>query len=344
MIAPWLLYATLLAALFGAAALGIGRIAQLTRRPTRGVWLAAVSAAVLAPLVGNLIASPAAPDAGAGWALAATSRLSLDTALLMLWAAASLLMITRLLTTMLQLRRRRRHWREAAIDGTPVLLTAEVGPALIGLAHPRPVIPEWALCLEARDRALMLLHEAEHARASDPWLLAIGALSVTLMPWNPALWWLVRRLRLAVEIDCDARVLRSGADARAYASLLLAVGERMSRSPFAWATALAEPRSQLEQRILAMTSPRISRRPALAITGLSAAAALALLVACEAPLPDQAVPTASVVAAPRASAPVTVVGRQLHIGDSVSYRVMENGVPATSLRVVQGHAIEAQRP
>lgn len=119
MIAPWLLYATLLAALFGAAALGIGRIAQLTRRPTRGVWLAAVSAAVLAPLVGNLIASPAAPDAGAGWALAATSRLSLDTALLMLWAAASLLMITRLLTTMLQLRRRRRHWREAAIDGTP---------------------------------------------------------------------------------------------------------------------------------------------------------------------------------------------------------------------------------
>ena len=47
--------------------------------------------------------------------------------------------------------------------------------------------------------------EASHGR--DPLVLHAAALLALVTPWNLALWWLNRRLRLAVELDCDARVL-----------------------------------------------------------------------------------------------------------------------------------------
>ena len=63
------------------------------------------------------------------------------------------------------------------------------------------------------------------------------SLPVTLMPsclvctpWNVPLWWQFRRLRYAIEVDCDASVLRSGGDARQYGETLLAVGQRQATS------------------------------------------------------------------------------------------------------------------
>jgi bla regulator protein BlaR1 len=324
MIAPWLLYATMLGALLGGAALALTRLARAGRMPTRWVWFAALALAVVLPIVANFIAAPATQGSSiVKGSSRGVSAIPVDTLVLTTWAAASMLMIARLVAALVMLRRGRRTWREAAIDGTPVLLTESLGPALVGLARPRPAIPSWALRLEPHERALILLHEAEHARAGDPWLLASGAAAIAVMPWNPALWWLVRRLRLAIEIDCDARVLRSGADTRAYATLLLAVGERKSRSPFAWATALAEPRSFLERRILAMTTPAAARRSFLAIALPGAAAALAVIIACEAPLPDQVLPASSVAAAPPPGT-VTVAGQRVELteqprlGDTLS--------------------------
>ncbi len=337
MIAPWLLYATALGALLGCAALALERIADATRRPTRWVWSGAVALSVLLPVVANFLAAPAAPHAGPGGSLATRQAPSVDMVLLALWAAASLLVVARVVAAMVILRRRRRSWREAAIDGTPVLLTESVGPALIGLAHPRPLLPAWALALGAESRALILRHEAEHARARDPWLLALGMAGIAAMPWNPALWWLVRRLRLAVEIDCDARVLRAGADPRAYASLLLAVGERHARIPYGWATALAEPRSLLERRILAMTTPRTPRRPFLAIALPAAGAAIAVLVACEAPLPEQVVPVPSVAAAPAA-------GRLTLRSDGAQADTLRPTLRAGQVIVRDGRPMGAARP
>ncbi|HEV8125034.1 MAG TPA: hypothetical protein VGP80_12360, partial [Gemmatimonadales bacterium] len=115
--------------------------------------------------------------------------------------------------------------------------------------------------------------------------------ALVLMPWNPAIWWAMRRLRLAVEIDCDQRVLGRGVDARHYATLLLTVGNRMSRIPFAWATALGGSRSFLERRILAMTTPIRPRRHRGAIIAVSAGIGLIVAVACESPVPDPIAPT-----------------------------------------------------
>jgi hypothetical protein len=149
--------------------------------------------------------------------------------------------------------RMRRAWREKVIAGVPVLVSHDVGPAVIGLVHHGIVVPSWVEDLEGDAQRTVMTHEREHVRAGDPLLLWMGTFLVALSPWNPALWYALRRMRHAIEIDCDARVLRTRPDARAYCALLLDVGER-TLAGVAPIAALAEPSTLLERRIDAMTS------------------------------------------------------------------------------------------
>jgi hypothetical protein len=82
-------------------------------------------------------------------------------------------------------------------------------------------------------------------------VLTVATLLVALLPWNLPLMWMLRRLRFAMEVDCDARVVHKGADPNDYGLALLYVSERQSRSPFTALTAipLIERTSQLEKRI-----------------------------------------------------------------------------------------------
>jgi TonB family protein len=169
------------------------------------------------------------------------------------------------------------------VDGRSVLVADDVGPAVAGLWPPRIVIPGWALGLPERQRRLMLAHEEEHLQARDPWLLAGGAAALVLTPWNPVAWWLVGRLRLAVEMDCDARVLGRGHSTRDYGELMLQVGQHRAHLPLT-ATALGEPRSLLERRLRRIVAPQ-PRWRWLGATAASALAAAALVAACEAPRP-----------------------------------------------------------
>jgi hypothetical protein len=100
-------------------------------------------------------------------------------------------------------------------------------------------------------------------------LLAAAQVLTIALPWNVPLWWFARRLRMAIEIDCDARVLRSGVDPAHYGEVLLAVGQHRGHVP-ANAAALIEPVTQLERRIRIMLT-----RPTV-ISKHRAAAALAL--------------------------------------------------------------------
>jgi hypothetical protein len=142
----------------------------------------------------------------------------------------------------------------------------------------------------------VLRHESEHIRAGDPRLLLVAGLVLVAMPWNPALWWMMRRMRLAMEIDCDARVLR-GIDAiHAYGMLLLAVDERRGRN-LPLVASLTEQRAILERRILAMTASRPSY-PRLVSTALGLVACAAAIAVAQTPVPQGAAGVAGSGATP----------------------------------------------
>lgn len=293
----WMLYTSVIGLVLGVAAHAAESSARQVGGPTRWVWLGALLGSVLVPLVTMLGVSawlrPATPLPEAGLIVlpplvvggeAALGGYSPDAWLLAGWAAASLLLGAYVLLSLLRLLRLRRHWRRAEVGGVPVLLTANVGPAALGGSI---LLPEWALAVDERMRRLMLLHEEEHVRAHDPALLLAALLVVIALPWNVALWWQLQRLRLAIELDCDARVLRREPDAQLYGTLLLEVGRRIGGSRLV--VAFSEPRVFLERRIRAVVGVvEPSRRRALALA-LTASLLVVLAVCAGDPLRPVAV-------------------------------------------------------
>jgi beta-lactamase regulating signal transducer with metallopeptidase domain len=208
----------------------------------------------------------------------------LDKPLALLWVASTAALLIICGIAWLGLRRAARRWPTVEVDGAPVLVSERLGPAVFGFLRPRVVVPRWLLEAPGETRAIALRHEREHVAARDHVLLAVALLLMPLAPWNPALWWQLRRLRFAIEVDCDARVTRRGIDPIAYANVLLAVRRRHAATPFA-AVALTEPKSQLEKRIrvLMQSVPKI--RP-LAIALASSLATALLVAACAIAPPD----------------------------------------------------------
>ena len=160
------------------------------------------------------------------------------------------------------------------VDGVPVTLTDSLGPATAGLWRPRVLLPRWVLALPAERRRYVVRHEDEHRLTHDAALLAVASVLVALMPWNVALWWQLRRLRLAVEIDCDRRVVAALGDAVGYGALLLDVADASSRGP-RLQPALLGGSGMLERRLTALVS---RRRRGIVEWVLSPLAAVGLVV------------------------------------------------------------------
>jgi len=311
MLATWMLYCAAVGVLLSVGALALEHGLRSLGRPTRWVWAGAMALTLALPAAVRLlparrpapeaasVISPAPRTRGTPAPLAAKTQarrpapptLDLggwDPALRLAWGASSAAVLLGLATMAGVLAFRRRGWSATVVDGVPVLVSHDVGPAVVGLFRSRIVLPAWTLAADEEARRLVLEHEREHVRAGDPRLLAAAFLFAALTPWNPAAWWQLRRLRLALEVDCDARVLRRRADVRAYGSVLIEVGRRASRTRLA-AAAFAEPVSSLERRIRIMTAPRV-RRPLLHALTFGALAAALVAAACETPGPTQPSP------------------------------------------------------
>ena len=97
------------------------------------------------------------------------------------------------------------------------------------------------------------------------------------MPWNAPVWAMIRRVRLALEVDCDRRVVSAGdLDLRRYAELLISVGVR--RAVPAYGVGFSVGRPFLEERIDRMTLPVVKRRRvhgALLVCGVAGVVAAA---------------------------------------------------------------------
>jgi beta-lactamase regulating signal transducer with metallopeptidase domain len=314
-----LLYVTLVLALAAAMGWALEAVLRQLGRPSRWAWLvASVAALVLITRAAITISAEPATASYSRIALPAASKVAspewsplrgvrdaltmsaeavgsvvdavvraiparLTSFAVVLWVAASILALVMLVLVHLRLRRSRRQWAEAELFGTRVRIAPDVGPAVVGVVRPQIVVPHWLLGRSAGEQQLVLAHEREHLSARDHLLLGAGSLVVALVPWHPASWWMLSRLRLAIELDCDARVLRKGVPVRTYGTLLIDLADRCTGFRVG-ATALADEGSNLERRLLAMNTTK-TKRSYLRAGVLGSAAALMLLAACETKVP-----------------------------------------------------------
>jgi hypothetical protein len=130
------------------------------------------------------------------------------------------------------------------------------------------------------------------------------------------LWWSWRRLRLALEIDCDARVLRREATPKQYGQLLLLVSHHRSAAPrgqralMSLAAPLSPQASQLKQRIDAMTT-RPTKHKLTTIVAVTAGAVGAAVLIAAVPAPSRTlppVPTSAIAQSADVTVKVTKAG------------------------------------
>ena len=301
MIANWMLHVAAVSALLAVAAVAAERLLRLWRKEARVVWAVAMTASLAVPLISiaqalgwvpafDPVATIAPLSARAMPALlppvVVGARFSrLDLLLAAAWLIASVGLTIRFAVIGRTLARRRSTWRSAVIDGHRLLVSRDAGPAVVGFRKPAVVVPEWVLDFERPLRELILRHEQEHLEHQDP-RLVLGAVAIaTVAPWNPVLWFQLHRLRAAMELDCDLRVLRTHADARRYGSLLLAVAQRADRGELL-AAALTESQSLLARRIAAMRRPVSSFRVTQTVL-FGALAIVAGVIACDLQAPSE---------------------------------------------------------
>jgi beta-lactamase regulating signal transducer with metallopeptidase domain len=313
MIAAWMAYAFVIATLVSAAALIAERIMLLRRLPSRWVWVSALLLSIALPVIfAQQSASPTEPAARlvalaanevppiyarspitwvASDGAVATRRVTVDNSLLAGWAAMTALAIGIFAMGWLQLRRRLRSAVAGELNGVTVAITHDVGPAVVGVRRPRIVVPRWLLQQDAATQATALAHEQEHVRAHDIRVLGGALLIAVLLPWNLPVWWQLRRLRFAMEVDCDARVLRAGHSPSAYSTILLNVATQLVPLRAA-AAGLSESSSSLEKRIRIIHTP-LRRRWRLLAGFLAACSAALIAVAGAVAAPPALSPTAN---------------------------------------------------
>jgi beta-lactamase regulating signal transducer with metallopeptidase domain len=292
----WMLYVIMVTLLLSLGAYVAERAARLSRGRTRWIWLTAIVASLAIPTViasvsvelPNVMSATVAQKMVvlretttqalspvtwiAGSAAEPAGWRDFDGLLTNLWRAASVAMLLALVASGAYLFARKRRWHLDKVSGAQVYVTEGVGPAVVGLLRPRIVVPRWVTMALPKHQAAVVAHEQSHLDARDPQLFTLALALLVFMPWNLPLWWQLRRLRYAIEVDCDARVLEGGIDPTHYGETLISVGERQSAYIGAVA-AMSESKSFLEERIRIMISKPVKwhRVAMAALAGVSLA-------------------------------------------------------------------------
>lgn len=275
----WILGVLAASACITLAASFVDRAAQLSGRPRRWIWVAAMASSCIVAIVSLVRAmeSPTivVPEATAGIAAGLQVPPSIigtgvtrmtqlawlrplfavhSQSLFLIWGIISAAAALLLLGMHAWLTMQRRRWMRGTVESLPVLVTPNLGPAVVGVIKPVVVLPAWLLNASDDARRMIIQHEREHVAAGDSRMLMLAAILVVLMPWNVVLWWQYRRLHATIENDCDARVLSRGADVRQYSEVLMHVAARTM--PMHLSVGFCLRHSHLRHRIVAMTERR----------------------------------------------------------------------------------------
>ena len=284
----WMIYAVSVSVVLSVAALAAEHSARQRRTPGRWFWLLSIVASLAIPSVTTLVSieipaelRPSVPqnvialheitsmhlspavwveNHGGGSSTFQHVQLHAKDA----WYGTSLLMILALLASATHLQWRKRQWATASVCDVSVFISTNVGPAVVGLLRSGIVLPVWLLDSPLEQQAAVMAHENSHIDAHDPTVFTIALCLIALMPWNLPLWWQLQRLRCAIEVDCDARVLEAGQKFAVYGETLIAVGERQSRY-IGSVAGMSESRSFLERRLKLMLRKPAKRKLLVAV-------------------------------------------------------------------------------
>lgn len=228
-----ILYVNFVGSLFALAGILAERALPVTF-PRRFLWCALIPIGVFVPgayryqhniAVGELMGQSSV----SWWAMIDSYCNTIERA----WLGISLVLVAWGLTNIWRVARtvHGSRGRTAIVDGIRVVVTDSIGPATVGFPHSLVLLPKWVLALPSTQRQYVVRHEEEHRSANDAPVLMSLSLLLILMPWNLALWWQMRRLSLAIEVDCDNRVIAALGNPTAYGSLLVKIAEAASRGP-----------------------------------------------------------------------------------------------------------------
>ena len=140
----------------------------------------------------------------------------------------------------------------AGIRGVELCTSRDVDrPSVIGFFSPRILIPEELFArLTTAEFGQIVLHEVGHLRRADDWINLLQKLSLVVVPLNPVLIWIERRLCLERELACDDDVLRFTKAPKAYATCLTNLAEqRLGRRAATLSLGAWERRSELARRV-----------------------------------------------------------------------------------------------
>jgi bla regulator protein blaR1 len=266
-----MLYSLCATSVLAVAAAAVERLFGALRWPRRGVWLFALVTSVILtvklmydvwyPSVSppEFLMPPFVQHIGVRLlGMMPIPASAVNMILLSAWGTSTCLSLLFEVSSWIRLQALSRGWARERVDDLEVVLSDYHGPGAYGFLRPRIVIPRWLLDVDCVTRSVALNHEREHAEVGDPLLSAIGLLMFTAMTWNFALAWQLRRFKLAVEIDCDARVVRSNPslDAGTYSNALMHLWRRRHGRESA---AMPGPKSDVWRRVCILLAGSLTR-------------------------------------------------------------------------------------
>jgi beta-lactamase regulating signal transducer with metallopeptidase domain len=152
-------------------------------------------------------------------------------------------------------------------------------PGTFGWVSPIILLPPFCLQQDRMELEIVFRHELQHIRRRDFVFMSIASLCRALLFFHPAMWYVMRRLRLESELACDLAVVGDSPERRAtYAECLVRFARlNVAEKPQPWNLDFAGSSSiQLKTRIRSMLM-EVKKIPGW-LMGLRATLGLALIV------------------------------------------------------------------
>lgn len=140
----------------------------------------------------------------------------------------------------------------------PVYSTAFLkSPIIVGYWKPCIYLPIHLISdYKATDMRYMLLHELQHYKHKDALINYLMNIAGVIYWFNPFVWYALREMRNDREVACDTSVLKmlNENDYEDYGNTLINFAEKVSLTPFPFATGISGNMRQMKKRIMNIAS------------------------------------------------------------------------------------------